>query len=88
MRVTFLSVSMVGFTTAIKTGNPHPVQERGVRSDRNYFRLLATTRSVRFEILSLVDGLSIDDSAAELGDFAKVASNDAPRSNILSPFRI
>ncbi len=25
--------------TAIKIGNPHPIQERGVRSDRNYFIL-------------------------------------------------
>ncbi len=23
--------------TSIKTGNPHPIQGRGVRSDRNYF---------------------------------------------------
>ncbi len=24
----------------LKTGNPHPIQERGVRSDRNYFRFI------------------------------------------------
>ena len=45
MRVTFLWVSMVGFATAIKTGNPRPIQERGVRSDRNYFSFYAKRAS-------------------------------------------